>query len=169
MFFTILFYISIFFIGFITSIGFKHKTTLYNLHRLGVTKQICRLETWKKLLYLFIMMCKTTLYYLIQTYMFQHVTQISPDVYEVKCVLNNKLHVLRYKIKHKYNRVLQITDINMNDLTTIIEPYVNGYDLELLYLTPNDFHKDKIFLERFDGECDTFQQSDKIIIKNKLK
>ena len=110
------------------------------------------------------MMCKTSCYYIIQTYLFQHVVQISPDVYEIKCVLHGKLHILRYKIKYKYNRVLQVTDDDMTDLTLEIEPYINGYDLELLQLTPNDFNRNKIFVERFDGDCDVFKKTNVLTI-----
>ena len=70
-------------------------------------------------------------------------------------------------MKYKHNTVLQITDENMNNLTSDIEPYINGHDLNLIYICPSDFNKNEIFVETFDGENDNFKNDEKIILKYK--
>ena len=70
-------------------------------------------------------------------------------------------------MKHEYDTVLQITDEEMKDVTSKIEPYINGYDLNLIYMSPSDFNANKIVIERFDGENDIFEKKDKIIMKYK--
>ena len=75
MFFTVFIYICLFFLGFTVSIGYKHKTLLYNLYNMGVITKCLQIQTMKKMLYIFMMMCKTSCYYIIQTYLFQHVSR----------------------------------------------------------------------------------------------
>tara|TARA_E500000178_G_scaffold256515_1_gene253050 strand:- start:122 stop:379 length:258 start_codon:yes stop_codon:yes gene_type:complete len=83
--------------------------------------------------------------------------------------MKGKMHVLRLKVQNGPGQVLQITDKNMNDLTEQIEPYVNGYDLETIYITPNDLGLESLYIEKFDGESQTFQKSDQVVLLPKVK
>jgi len=81
--------------------------------------------------------------------------------------MKGKMHVLRLKVQSGPGQVLQITEKNMNDLTEKIEPYINGYDLETVYITPSDLDLESLYIEKFDGENETFQKSDQVVLKKK--
>ena len=153
----------------ILNVLFQNKELLLKLHRLGLFHGCCKLKTFKETFSIFKMFLHTGFHYLLQKYFFKNVLEISPNVYEIKCVMKGKMHVLRLKVQNGPGQVLQITDKNMNDLTLKIEPYINGYDLETVYITPSDIGLDDLYIEKFDGENETFQKNDQVILKKKYK
>ena len=167
MIFTIFIYMCMPIVCFMLFLCYQHYQVIYNLYRLGIFSKCFTIQNFKKITNTFYSMLRTSFYFILQKYFVQHVVEIGPNLYEIKCVLNNKLHILRYHMKHEYNTVLQITDEEMKDVTSEIEPYINGYDLNLIYMSPSDFNTNKIFIERFDGENDIFEKKDKIIMKYK--
>lgn len=167
MFLHIIVFILLLFLAVILNVLFQNKELVLKLHKIGVFHGCCNMKTLRETFSICKMFLYTGFHYLLQKYFFKNVYEISPNVYEIKCIMKGKMHVLRLKVQNGPGQVLQITDKNMNDLTVKIEPYVNGYDLETVYITPEDFGLENLYIEKFDGENETFQKNDQIILKKK--
>ena len=169
MFLHVIVFVLLLFLFLISTVLFQNKELVLKLHRLGVFHGCCNMKTIKETFSICKMFLHTGFHYLLQKYFFKNVYEISPNIYEIKCIMKGKMHVLRLKVQNGPGQVLQITDKNMNDLTEQIEPYVNGYDLETIYITPNDLGLESLYIEKFDGESQTFQKSDQVILLPKVK
>ena len=169
MFLHIIVFILLLFLAIILNVLFQNKELVLKLHKIGVFHGCCNMKTLRETFSICKMFLYTGFHYLLQKYFFKNVYEISPNVYEIKCIMKGKMHILRLKVQKGPGQVLQITDKNMNDLTGKIEPYVNGYDLETVYITPDDFGLENLYIEKFDGESETFQKSDQVLLLPKAK
>jgi hypothetical protein len=167
MFLHIIVFVLLLFLSIILNVLFQNKELVMKLYKIGIFHGCCNRKTLRETFSICKMFLCTGFHYLLQKYFFKNVYEISPNVYEIKCIMKGKMHVLRLKVKNGPGQVLQITNKNMNDLTVEIEPYVNGYDLETVYITPGDFGLESLYIEKFDGENEIFQKNDQIVLKKK--
>ena len=160
-------FISCIFFFVILNLLFQNKELLYKLYKLGVFKGCYNFKILKNFFNIIYLFFLSGIQLLLQKYFYKNIYEIEPNIYEIKCVLKGKMHLLRFKVISGPGKVLQITDKNMNDLTCKVEPYVNGYDLELIYITPNHINCEEIYIEKFDGSNEIFYKNDNILLKNK--
>ena len=167
MFWNLILLICVFSTGIFTNLLYQNKTIVYKLYKSGIGKGVCTSKNLKEFCFIILMLFKTGWQLLLQQSFFKNVNEISPNIYEINCVMKGKMHIFRFKVDAGPGKILQISDDNMIDITHQIEPYLNAEVVEIMKVTPHNFNQKIIYIEKFDGDNVTIKENEYITIKEK--
>ena len=96
---------------------------------------------------------KTIWLMLIQKILHKNVIKISKDIYELTFYIKGQKYIflLESKSGPNANPVLQVIDDQNNDVTDIVDPYINVYVSKMKNITPNQLGFDNLTFELNDG------------------
>tara|TARA_B100002019_G_C21191831_1_gene559243 strand:- start:76 stop:396 length:321 start_codon:yes stop_codon:yes gene_type:complete len=92
----------------------------------------------------------------------KNIVKVDKNIYELTFTITGKLYKVRFKLKKGPSSVLQCSDHDINDVTTIVEPYLNYKQLTIVDVTPKDLNIENLNIETNDGNLKKYKNNEKI-------
>lgn len=92
----------------------------------------------------------------------KNIVKVEKNIYELTFTITGKLYKVRFKLKKGPSSVLQCSDHDINDVTTIVEPYLNYKQLTIVDVTPKDLNIENLNIETNDGNLKKYKNNEKI-------
>ena len=92
----------------------------------------------------------------------KNIVKVDKNIYELTFTITGKLYKVRFKVKKGPGSVLQCSDNDINDVTTIVEPYLNYKLLTIIDITPKDLNIKDLNIEMNNGVLKKYKNNEKI-------
>ena len=105
-----------------------------------------------KIIFNFIKLCFNIMWFkFFQMSIWKNIQHISKNIFELTFEISGKLYKVRFKIKKGPNKILQCNDKYQNDVTILVEPYLNFQDLDIINILPSDLNINDLNIELYNG------------------